>query len=166
MVEHGKERWVLIKKTEDMSNPGLNSSHHTVRYNLHPSLEKAIKENPSTVLAVKIFMKVQKSLKSSSSACTTNESECDSLEHLDYSSSTTITYDGATENDKDIEFLYVSGQERWIIEQGQEITLTDTSYLLRERDIAQLRSSIETSQQKLDELLAEQREYQCSTNQF
>ena len=96
----------------------------------------------------------------------TNKGGCDKVGHFKHSSSTTITYDEPYSHEKDIEFLYVSGQERWIIEQGQEITLTDTSSLIRERDIAQLQSSIETFQQKLDELLAEQQEYQGSTNQF
>jgi hypothetical protein len=166
MDEQGKYSWILIKKMEDLSNPKANSSQHTVSYKLHPSLEKTIKNNPSTVITVTTREKNERSQKSSSCGCATDKGVCDRVGHFKSSSSTAITYDEPYGHEKDIEFLYVSGQERWIIEQDKEITLTDTSYLIRERDIAQLRSSIEKSEQKLDELLAEQQEYQLSTNQF
>lgn len=164
--EHGKNSWILIKKMEDLSNPKANSSQHNVSYKFHPSLERTIKDNPSTVIAVTIREKNERSQKSSSCGCATDKGVCDKVGHFKSSSSTAITYDEPYGHEKDIEFLYVSGQERWIIKQDKEITLTDTSYLIRERDIAQLRSSIEVSQQKLDELLAEQQEYQCSTIHF
>lgn len=138
--KQGNDRWVLIRKTEDMRNSEHNQKldrsdyyKHSLYFSAAPSLEKAIAENPDSVFVVR----------------KSDETRWSDEGQMGGPSSTTIIYDCSDIVDKDTRFLYVSGHERWFVERGEDLTITSALDLKLENDM-------QINQQRIDELLDEQ----------
>lgn len=134
--KQGKDRWVLINKVENMRESNQNKAERDRYYGRYKAyeatagLEIAIKNNPSSVIAVREV------------SASTKEDEG----QFGGPSSTTSVYDSVDVVTADTRFLYVNGDERWFVERGPEITLVDASKLVKSQRITQ----IQDQQRQLD----------------
>lgn len=145
----GKLHWVLIDKVEDMRNSNHNKSQdqsnyyrHSMYYSATPSLEEMIHRNSSSIFTV-------------------TESKRENYEsdgQMGGPSSTTVFYDITDTIDKDTRFLYVSGHERWFVQSGREISITDASSLTLEQEIKATSMKLQLLLAKKEQSEQEQRQ--------
>lgn len=161
--KQGKDRWVLLSKVEDMSMSNYNKEHdqhdyyrHSESYEATTQLQQAIKNNPSSVIAVREI--------------NSTNYETDSGSGFGGPSSTTHIYDVVDDITKETRFLFVSEkrpygtQERWFVERGGEISMTDASQLIKQlriKEIQAQQANLDAEKARLEESL---RELQGSAN--
>jgi len=135
----GAERFVLIKKVENMYYSDHNQKRGTGRtysqeYAVTPELEAIINRNPDSVFVVRESKREEEGYDGAFGY---------ELRKL------TIIYTGSDVVDNASLFLYVSGEERWFVERGREVKITSALEL-------KVQNEFQANQVKIQELLAEQ----------